>query len=505
MQSIKILICDDQEMAVRDLIHALRANKYDVVFTDDADSVLKRAREERFDLIMLDMDLGPRTELDGEKLLKELRQQEPTVDIPIIGITGVWQVPKEVALKMGFLQFYSKPFEPVEIIKDLGQILKDRLTVQDGMKRWLKRGEVQTNIELSVDLKKTNIQSSLYNEEVSSEMKQNELLLGHQLIGNFSRDKKLETFYKIFSSSLYENLFRAQINVVFQQHRLISRLARTPYRMQLRLSDPSIADLPWELCRYSDVGGSDGLYWLGGDRHGTCVRIASRSGRLRSDENLEVPLKILVVGASPESLTPLDLTGEFQLIHEAFKQLDVEWRVLGPRELAGIENVVWTGESTPDNVRTQIDEFKPTILHFMTHGSTKGSGTVYLEDNDQPLPWTDLLIAMKVTESSIRLLIFNCCLSASSANGIGGLAKLASDAGVAAVVGHLYPVTDDAAKRFAKRLYTGLAKGDSIDLVVQNARRQAWEESLFSGFACLPILYITGSYIRINSRSPNSL
>jgi two-component system, cell cycle response regulator DivK len=500
----RILVCDDLAMTVAPLLYALRAAGYEVIFTDDAENVLKRARDERVDLIILDMDLGPKTQLDGAKLLVLERQQNPTWDIPIFGITGVWEGYKEAALKQGFLRFYYKPFEPSDIVKEVSRVLDERMKAQRGMTRWLKlSGDDEWQVlDLSVDPQKVRLLSNLIHQEVPLQLERNDLLLGHRLIGTGPLGKTLGIFYEILGPRMYAYLFPAQVNVAFQQHRLLSRFARTPYRLQLRVSDPLMADLPWELCRYSDVGGSDGLHWLGGDQLGSCVRLVPHSARLQSDEALQSPLKILVVGASPKGHPQLDLAGELQLIRKAFEIADVEWRVLGPPNLDDVANdVQWVGEATVTNVGMQIDKFKPAILHFMAHGSADDRGTVYLEDNDQPKPLGDYLLGMKLSDGSVRLLVLNCCLSASSARGIGGLAQRAAQANVAAVVGHLYPVADSAAKRFAELLYTEMAAGEAIDSAVQNARRRTWEEALENGLACLPILYVTGNYIRIGPGS----
>lgn len=81
----KILLVDD-ELAVSAVFEtALKNVGYDVKVAPDAKSGLDLARGEQFDLILLDQMLP---DLSGNEILKTLREEEKTKNIPIAMLTN---------------------------------------------------------------------------------------------------------------------------------------------------------------------------------------------------------------------------------------------------------------------------------------------------------------------------------------------------------------------------------------------------------------------------------
>lgn len=103
----KILIADDIA-ASRDLIcSVLEGAGYQIYEAVDGPDALRKAREERPNVIILDV-MMPR--MDGFEVLKEIRQDRELADIPVIALTAnAMQGERERALNAGFTAYVAKP------------------------------------------------------------------------------------------------------------------------------------------------------------------------------------------------------------------------------------------------------------------------------------------------------------------------------------------------------------------------------------------------------------
>ena len=108
----RILLVEDEPGIVLALEDDLRREGYEVESVADGDAASRRAREQPFDLILLDVML-PR--LNGFDVLKELRRRD--VETPVIMLTARGQVvDRVVGLKLGADDYVTKPFEMVELL-----------------------------------------------------------------------------------------------------------------------------------------------------------------------------------------------------------------------------------------------------------------------------------------------------------------------------------------------------------------------------------------------------
>ncbi len=122
----RILLVDDQEANNRVLEMMLSAEGYKAVYsTTDPGSVAERYRRERFDLIVLDINMPG---MDGFGVMKSLQGIDPTDYLPILVLTAQGdQATKLRALRAGAKDFLGKPFERVEILTRIGNMLEIRL------------------------------------------------------------------------------------------------------------------------------------------------------------------------------------------------------------------------------------------------------------------------------------------------------------------------------------------------------------------------------------------
>jgi PAS domain S-box-containing protein len=124
IRSAGILIVDDQPSNVMLLEEMLRADGYNcIASTTDPYAVCELYRNERYDLILLDL-LMPG--MDGFQVLEELKKIEPQGYLPVLVITAQ-PAHKLRALAAGAKDFVAKPFDLVEVQTRIHNMLEVRL------------------------------------------------------------------------------------------------------------------------------------------------------------------------------------------------------------------------------------------------------------------------------------------------------------------------------------------------------------------------------------------
>jgi DNA-binding response OmpR family regulator len=116
-----ILICDDDELLVELLSFRLSAKGYGVLIARDGAEAVEVATSERPDAILLDNMMPV---LDGQQVLRRLRQAPETADIPVIMLTARRQESDIVgAFELGANDYLVKPFIPEELMTRLARLL----------------------------------------------------------------------------------------------------------------------------------------------------------------------------------------------------------------------------------------------------------------------------------------------------------------------------------------------------------------------------------------------
>ncbi len=110
----KILIVEDDREMRQALNLRLRSNNYDTVFASDAIMALSIAKQERPDLILLDLGLPGG---DGLIVLNRLKDMATLATIPVIVVSARdRQKNEEQALAAGAHAFFQKPVENKELM-----------------------------------------------------------------------------------------------------------------------------------------------------------------------------------------------------------------------------------------------------------------------------------------------------------------------------------------------------------------------------------------------------
>jgi diguanylate cyclase (GGDEF)-like protein len=120
----KILIVDDQPVNVRRLEDLLATTGYrDVSSTTDPRQVAQLHREHRYDLIILELHMPG---MDGFEVMKALKPLETGGSLPVLVVTAEADQ-KVAALEAGARDFVDKPFDPVEALTRIRNMLEVRL------------------------------------------------------------------------------------------------------------------------------------------------------------------------------------------------------------------------------------------------------------------------------------------------------------------------------------------------------------------------------------------
>ena len=120
----KILIVDDQEANIILLDRMLRGDGYDAITsTMDPHSVCELYRNNHYDLILLDIMMPG---MNGFQVMESLKEIEKD-NFPTVLVITADPSHKEHALQAGAKDFISKPFELVEVLTRVHNMLEARL------------------------------------------------------------------------------------------------------------------------------------------------------------------------------------------------------------------------------------------------------------------------------------------------------------------------------------------------------------------------------------------
>ncbi|OGW23495.1 MAG: Fis family transcriptional regulator [Nitrospirae bacterium GWB2_47_37] len=109
----KILIVDDEKIALKNLEHVIKKEGYNVTATQSGQNALKHLEEQYFDVVLTDLRME---KVDGMQILKKCRELHP--DAEVIMITGYATLESAVnAMKHGAFYYIAKPFKLDEVRK----------------------------------------------------------------------------------------------------------------------------------------------------------------------------------------------------------------------------------------------------------------------------------------------------------------------------------------------------------------------------------------------------
>jgi CheY-like chemotaxis protein len=125
-----ILITDDDPDILENLLTILGSRPYRLATARDGKQCLALIKEERPDLLILDM-LMPR--LDGWGVIRELRSDPQYADLPIMVLTTVVEDASrrryelEVGMAMEVQDYVQKPAKPAELLQRVEKLLRSHV------------------------------------------------------------------------------------------------------------------------------------------------------------------------------------------------------------------------------------------------------------------------------------------------------------------------------------------------------------------------------------------
>lgn len=112
--ALKVLVCDDERHIVRLIQVNLERQGFQVVTAFDGKEGLEKIRSEKPNLVVLDVMMPY---MDGFEVLKALRREKDTENLPVIMLTAKAQ-DKDVfeGYHYGADMYLTKPFNPMELV-----------------------------------------------------------------------------------------------------------------------------------------------------------------------------------------------------------------------------------------------------------------------------------------------------------------------------------------------------------------------------------------------------
>jgi hypothetical protein len=229
-------------------------------------------------------------------------------------------------------------------------------------------------------------------------------------------------------------------------------------RIKLQIEPPTLASLPWEYLY--DPGAQ--IFPALSPRTPVTRYIQPRQHEL-PPLPFEPPLRILLVSATPADETPIDVHREQRQIMQAMAHLQQAGKV----EIERLDHA--TVHSLQAMLRRPFH-----VLHYIGHGvydERSGGGMLALENEDGTVhAIAAAQLQYLLQDTTIRLAVFNACLTARGAAGKSIAAEL-TRAGLSATLAMEFAIPERSAIAFAGEFYRTVADGWPVDAAVSEGRK----------------------------------
>lgn len=122
MARAKVLVVDDEEYIQHILNFSFGAEGYDVVTASDGEEGVNKAKDEKPDVIVMDIMMP---KMDGYEACKQIKTDPQTKDIPVILLTAKGRdADRKLGSEVGADDYVVKPFSPGRLIERVEGIMK---------------------------------------------------------------------------------------------------------------------------------------------------------------------------------------------------------------------------------------------------------------------------------------------------------------------------------------------------------------------------------------------
>jgi DNA-binding response OmpR family regulator len=117
----RIVLAEDEPQIAKLVEFKLKKEGYQVTWKENGEEALKAIKEEKPDLILLDVMMPV---MDGYEVLRQVKEDEGLKDIPVIMLTARAQERDVVkGIGSGAEDYITKPFHPAELLVRVKRIL----------------------------------------------------------------------------------------------------------------------------------------------------------------------------------------------------------------------------------------------------------------------------------------------------------------------------------------------------------------------------------------------
>ena len=121
-EPVRILLVDDTPTNLSVLSESIHQQGWITLFATDGETAIEQAEYAQPDLILLDVMMPG---IDGFETCQQLKQNPQTADIPVIFMTALSDTTDKVkGLKIGAVDYITKPFQQEEVITRVGMQLR---------------------------------------------------------------------------------------------------------------------------------------------------------------------------------------------------------------------------------------------------------------------------------------------------------------------------------------------------------------------------------------------
>ena len=294
------------------------------------------------------------------------------------------------------------------------------------------------------------------------------------------RDPNPPEFARNLGARLHDAVLSGDVGVAFRRSLDEANRAGRGLRIRLRLGDPALSDLPWELMYSQGLG-----RYLSLSVQTPIVRYMELRAGIRRPLLLTPPLRILVVISSPTDLPMLDPEGERHGLTAALGDLEsagqIEVRILESATLTALQRELFANEIH--------------VLHFHGPGTVETGTGGRLAFKDQQgvsrLISSENLGALLSDTQTLRLAVFVGPEGART--GVASLMSRVAETmvrrGVPAAVAMQFATTDEARTVFWRAFYQVIAEGGALDLASAEGRKAVFVLGSEVGWAA-PAVYM---------------
>lgn len=124
MPPIRLLAVDDDPVILNLLKVNFEIDGFDVITAGDGQEALETAQAEKPDVVLLDIMMP---KMSGLEVTQALKSDPETKRIPIMLLSAKAQeADVEVGMKMGADAYVTKPFDPIELVQRVHDLVRAR-------------------------------------------------------------------------------------------------------------------------------------------------------------------------------------------------------------------------------------------------------------------------------------------------------------------------------------------------------------------------------------------